>query len=149
MAATSRFVQRYRRLNLRVPARVTTLDAVRDGAAGERYFRVSEETCANLSEGGAFVATHQPIQQDCRVMLEIELPDGQSVQTVGRVVWSQTELASPGRARASGQASGIGVAFTRAAPDQADLLERYLTKNLPRRRTATSTPLVTVQGRGA
>lgn len=133
MGRSSRFVQRHGRVPLQVKAHVTTLDAVRDAQTGEAYFRFSEETCANLSEGGAFVATHQPLREGSRVMLELELPDGQRVETIGSVVWSRTELVLPGSARKA-DLSGMGIEFTHAAPDQAAALEKYLAQALPRTR---------------
>lgn len=149
MADSGRFVQRHRRLSLRVKARISTVDAVRDPLTGDRYYRVSEETCANLSQGGAFVATHQPIGRDCRVMLELELPDGQNLQTIGRIVWSRSEVELPGVAKKSDRVSGIGIAFTRAEPLQVDLLGRYLAKHLPRARAAKPIAHPTQPGSGA
>jgi Tfp pilus assembly protein PilZ len=149
MAQSGRFVQRHKRLSLRVNVRISTLDPVRDTFTGDRYFRVSEETCADLSEGGAFVATHQPLEKDCRVMLELELPDGDSVQTIGRVVWTRSELATPGVAKKSGQVSGIGIAFTSAPPLHAERLGGYLAKQLPRARAAKPIAQPTLPGGGA
>ena len=144
----TRIVQRHRRASVRVDARISTLDPVRDPASGERYFRISEETCANLSQGGAFVATHQPIPEGCRVMVEFDLPDAESVQALGRVVWSRTRLTTPGSA-SRGPVSGIGIAFTEATPQHIDRLESYLAKLLPRKRAAKPSLHTTLPGSGA
>ena len=125
-------VQRHRRLSLRVKARLSTIDPIRDAATGERYFRSSEETCANISRSGAFVATHQPIERGCRVMLEIELPGGEGLETLAQVVWSRTTLVRPGSAARSEEQSGLGIEFIEAAPDQIAKLEKYLSASLPR-----------------
>ena len=125
-------VQRHRRVSLRLKARVSTIDPIRDAATGERYFRCSEETCANLSRGGAFLATHQPIERGCRLMLEIELPGGEGIEALGQVVWSRTTLVRPGSGSRSEEQSGVGIEFIETAPEQIAKLEKYLLASLPR-----------------
>ena len=148
MAETSRSVQRDRRLSLRAKVRISTIDPERDGFTGESYFRVSEETCANLSRGGAFVVTHQPIARGCRLMLELELPDGECVETVGRVVWSRTALVRSDSPNRADEVSGVGIAFTDVSPDQVATLDKYLTKSLPRPRPVQPGSVASHSGTG-
>ena len=74
-------------------------------------------------------------------MLEFELPDGQRVETIGRVVWARTELAAAVAEREGPsklQPAGVGVEFIRAAADQTATLTKYLANSLPRTRAARS-----------
>jgi Tfp pilus assembly protein PilZ len=139
MAQIGRSVQKHRRVSLQVKAQVTTLDAEQDGLTGDRYFRLSEETCANVSNGGAFVATDLPIRKGCRLMLEFELPNGESIEAIGKVVWSRVELPRPvssdAKAPVKSEPAGVGIEFVGSAPEQVDKLARYLAKSLPRTRS--------------
>ena len=71
--------QRYRRVQVSVGIRISTIDPETDPATGRPYFRTSEETCANVSRGGAYVETTEAISPGRRLLLEIELPGGASL----------------------------------------------------------------------
>lgn len=120
-----------KRVNLRVPIRISTIDPEKDPETGKLYFYTSQEVSANISRGGAFVATPEPIDPGRRVLVEIEIPNGSNIQTIGRVVWKRvnplkTEV-NPARR------SGIGIQFTGGRPDLLNELDRYIKLAAPRR----------------
>ena len=45
--------RRHPRIRADVPVRVATIDPETDSRTGRRYFQSCEESCANLSRGGA------------------------------------------------------------------------------------------------
>lgn len=126
--------QRHRRVAVALPVRISTIDAEIDRETGKPFFRSSEETCANVSRGGAFVATADPVAPGRRILLEIDLPSGESVQTIGRVAWSQTQLAEAHSDERGDEHSdnrgdatvGIGVEFLGGSPEHLSALERYV-----------------------
>ena len=63
-------------------------------ATGRPFFWMSDEFCRDVSRGGAFVITHEPVSPGRRLLLEFELPSGKMVQAVGRVAWSRVRLAT-------------------------------------------------------
>jgi Tfp pilus assembly protein PilZ len=116
--------QRHQRVNVQLPVRISTIDAEIDRETGKPYFRTSEETCANVSRGGAFVATPEPVAPGRRVLLEIDLPSGDSIQTIARVAWSRVQLAEGG----TDEKVGIGVEFLGGSPEHLAALERYVSR---------------------
>lgn len=62
----------------------------------------------DVSTGGVFVATYQPLAEGTKVLLHFVLPDGHAVSAEGVVRWTRrgNEEAPP----------GMGVAFTNLAP---------------------------------
>ena len=67
--------RRHERIDTSLPVRVSTIEADRDPWTGRPYFRTSQEMCANLSRGGAFVRTGELREPGKRVLLEISLPN--------------------------------------------------------------------------
>ena len=121
------------RVEVRLPVRISTIDAETDPWTGKTFFRSSHETIANVSRGGAFVTTTETIPPGRRVLVELEMPGGGLVQTLGRVAWSRTEL-STSLAPAGGRGpSGIGIEFVGGQHEQRVLLERFLRRSLRRR----------------
>ena len=105
--------RRHRRVALQVPVRLQTIDSERDPRTGRRCFRCTQELSGNLSRGGAFLPTAEPLSEGCRLWIEIELPDGAGrIQAAGRVAWSG--LAS----------GGLGVEFVDAGALRS--LDRFL-----------------------
>lgn len=49
-----------------------------------------EESAIDISAGGIFIGSDEPLKVATLVKLEIELDDGQTVKAVGRVVWRRT-----------------------------------------------------------
>jgi Tfp pilus assembly protein PilZ len=128
-----RATQQHPRVSVEMPARLSTIDPETDPVTGNRFFRSSQETCANVSKGGAFVATRETIPAGRRVLLELELPGGRRVQAIGRVAWTKTTLALGMPAGKEGQA-GIGVEFVGGPRDQLLALEEFIARSIRRRR---------------
>lgn len=123
-AGIARAKQVNRRLNVRIPVRISTIDPETDPRTGKLFFFTSDEFSANLSRGGAFVTTPEPIEPGRRVLVEIEIPNGSSIQTIGRVVWKQLPISSDGTP--ARQRPGVGIQFTSGRPDLFNELDRYI-----------------------
>ena len=109
------------RVPVRVPVRISTLDAETDPGSGRRYFRASQEICTNLSRGGVFIRTADPLEPGRRLLVELELPDGRPFEAIGRVAWAKQPLGSE-----DAEPRGVGVQFLGSAPGQFTTLEAYL-----------------------
>ena len=107
---------------MRTAVRLSTIDPETDPSTGRRYFRTSEETCADVSRGGAYVETDEALSTGRRVLLEIDLPEGAPLQTVGRIAWTKTALkpADPT------ERPGMGIEFVGALPEELDRIERFV-----------------------
>jgi Tfp pilus assembly protein PilZ len=128
--------QLHPRLSIALRVRLSTIDAETDPWTGKPFFRSSEETCANVSLGGAFVATKETIPTGRRLLLEFELPGGREVQLTARVAWTTSSLSSS-PAGTNGE-PGIGVEFIGAPRDQLIELERFVARSFRRRRRLAS-----------
>ena len=136
---TERAKQGSKRANIRVPIRISTIDPEKDPETGKLYFYTSQEVSANISRGGAFVATPEPIDPGRRVLVEIDIPNGSNIQTIGRVVWKRI---NPAKAEANpAQRTGIGIQFTGGRPDLLNELDRFINLSRPRRSKAGEFPL--------
>ena len=113
--------RRYPRVPLSLPVHVFSIDPETDATTGKPVFRNSEEICANLSRGGACIRTSDPLSPGRRVLLELELPDGERLETIGRVAWSKLGMAPGGRLEA-----GCGVEFLGASARQRAQLDALL-----------------------
>lgn len=103
-----------------VPVRISTIDAETDPDSGASFFRSTEATTANLSRGGAFVHSWEPLAAGRRVIVALDLPAGGEIQLVGHVVWTRRRLAR--RDRRSLETPGYGIEFDRVSrADQAAL----------------------------
>lgn len=127
--------QRHPRLSVKMRVRLSTIDAETDPWTGKTFFRTSEETCANVSQSGAFVVTQETIAPGRRVLLELEIPGGRDVQATARVAWSKTAMAVSSPA-GQDQECGIGVEFL-GGPRELIELEQFITRSLRRRRIAS------------
>jgi len=85
-------VQRFERVATAVPVRISTVDPETDPTTGKTFFRSAEETTANLSMGGAYLRSWEPLGAGRRVILTIESPDAEELQLTARVVWTRREL---------------------------------------------------------
>lgn len=119
MAAADR--RRKLRAPVRVPIRISTLEPETDPWTGRPYFRTSREVSGNLSTGGVFVRTRDPLSPGRRVLVEVELPGSETFEATARVAWCRVD---PGRRPHPD--TGIGIEFLGAASDQAERLERFL-----------------------
>jgi hypothetical protein len=98
---------------------VSTVDAESDPDSGKAFFRSIEERCFDISRGGVFVMTQDPIESGLRVLLELDIPGGSVVQTLGRVVWHRIRAASS-------MPAGIGIEFLGGRPGQFTELDKHL-----------------------
>ena len=114
--------RRHERIDTSLPVRVSTIEADRDPWTGRPYFRTSQEMCANLSRGGAFVRTGELLEPGKRVLLEISLPNGSQVEAIGRVAWTKRTLEQ----RSDELDTGVGVEFLGGASSQLSLLEDFV-----------------------
>ena len=116
--------RRHRRVSATMPVRISTIEPERDPWTGRPFFRASQETCANVSRGGAYVQTGEPLAPGRRILLEITLPDGQPVEAIGRIAWSKRVLTP----RERDVQAGIGIEFLGGAAEQFSALENYIDK---------------------
>jgi uncharacterized protein (TIGR02266 family) len=114
--------RRHPRVPVTLPVRVSTIDPEIDPRSGVPCFRASREVCVNLSRGGLFIHTVEPIAPGRRVLVEMHFPSGAPLEAVGRVAWSKRVL----RAADEAPRDGIGVEFIGAPPDQLDALVSFL-----------------------
>ena len=84
--------QRYQRVVTAVPVRVSTVDPESDPTTGDLFFRSSEETTANLSRGGAYLRSWEPLDVGRRVVVTITPPAAGEFQLNARVVWTRRQL---------------------------------------------------------
>jgi len=114
--------RRHRRVAVHMPVRISTIDAETDPRTGRPYFRATREYCANLSRGGAFIRTADPLSPGRRVLVEIHVPEGEPIEAIGRVAWSKTVLATSGEP----EDSGVGVEFLGSSGDRLNVLANSL-----------------------
>lgn len=129
------------RVSVRLPARISTIDPETDPFTGKAFFRTCEETSANLSGGGVFVSMREAIPPGRRVLVELEMPGGRSVQTVGRVAWTrvapdETSAEAPAGTSTGSPEPGVGVQFLGGAGDDLETLERFVTRSIRSRAVA-------------
>ena len=118
--------RRHPRVPAIIPVRISTLAPERDPWTGRPFFRASQETCANVSRGGAFVRTEEPLTPGRRILLELHLPNGSSLEAIGRVAWTKRVM-GPSERDAD---AGVGIEFLGGAAEQFDALEQFIGKNI-------------------
>lgn len=111
--------RRHRRVPVSLTARISTIDPERDPWTGRPFFRATRETCLNLSRGGVFIGTSEPLAPGRRILVELALPDGRPLEAIGRVAWSR-RLVTPDDPQGRG---GVGVEFLGAAADRIRALD--------------------------
>ncbi len=114
--------RRHRRVTARIPVRISTIEPERDPWTGRPFFRATEETSGNLSQGGAFVRTEEPLKPGRRLLLELRLPGCAPIEAIGRVAWTKRVLAPDERERES----GVGIEFMGGNPEQLEQLNAFL-----------------------
>jgi uncharacterized protein (TIGR02266 family) len=116
--------RRHPRIAATLAVRISTLEPERDPWTGKPFFRASQERCINLSRGGAFVRTAEPLAPGRRILLELDLPSGAPLEAIGRVAWTRRVMAP----QQDESEAGIGVEFLGGSPEQfsalADFIER-------------------------
>jgi uncharacterized protein (TIGR02266 family) len=116
--------RRHPRVTAELPARISTIEPELDPWSGRPFFRAVQETCVNLSRGGVFVQTAEPLAPGRRVLVEIHLPDGLPLEAIGRVAWTRRVMT----ARERDRNAGVGVEFLGGAPEQFSALERFISR---------------------
>jgi hypothetical protein len=114
--------RRHQRIDTSLPVRVSTIESDRDPWTGRPYFRTSQETCSNLSRGGAFVRTGELLEPGKRVLLEISLPNGSQVEAIGRVAWTKRAL----ERRGPELDAGVGIEFLGGVSSQLSALADFV-----------------------
>lgn len=114
--------RRHERIESAIPVRISTIEPERDPWTGRPFFRTLQETCANVSRGGAFIKTDEPLDPGRRVLVEIRLPSGRPLEAIGRIAWVKRVL-SPDRRESE---SGIGIEFLGGASEQLQALDEYV-----------------------
>ena len=99
--------RRHPRFETALNVTLSSIDPESDTRSGRPFFRSVQETCSNLSRGGASVRTWEGFERGRRLLLEFELPDGHQLEALGRVAWTQRALKFDGQP--SGE--GIGIEF--------------------------------------
>ena len=113
--------RRFERVDLSARVQLTSLGPERDPKTGVPTLWESDELCETLSVGGAFVRTLDPPAKGHRVLLQIHLPGGESVETVGRVAWTRVPL------RGS-RDPGVGIEFVAPGGNARSALARFLSR---------------------
>lgn len=127
MDSRFRHSRRHPRVPVRVPVRVSTIDPETDPRTGRPCFRATREMCANLSRGGAFIHTDDPLSPGHRVLVEIHVPGREPLETLGRVAWAKSVLGPSGRID-----NGVGVEFLGAeTTDLPGEIEGFLERTKP------------------
>jgi len=114
--------RKFQRVSTDAPVRISTIEPERDPWTGRPFFRASQEVCANVSRGGAFVKTAEPLDPGRRLLVEVHLPNGVPLEAIGRVAWTKHVMTAHARAADS----GIGIEFIGGAADQFAALEDYI-----------------------
>ncbi len=137
-------LQKFPRTATAVPVRVSTVDPEVDPASGRTFFRSAEETTGNLSRGGVYVRSWEPLASGRRVVVTLDLSDARDasdeLQIVGRVVWARRQIVPKGDAV---EQPGYGVEFTGGTRDELERLDRHLNRmalRAPQRRSDVPSP---------
>lgn len=125
--------RRDRRVAVEMDVRISTIDPERDPVTGRPYYRTSQETCANVSSGGAFVLTRELVRPGRRLLVELDVPGGPRLQTVARVAWSRATAANSAltASRQDPDECGIGLEFERSSSESWRALDDFLDKARP------------------
>jgi Tfp pilus assembly protein PilZ len=115
--------RRHERIDSAIPVRISTIEPERDPRTGRPFFRTLQETCANVSRGGAFIKTDEPLDPGRRLLVEIRLPSGRPLEAIGRIAWVKRVLSSDRQT----SESGIGIEFLGGASEQLRALDEYVT----------------------
>lgn len=111
--------RRFERVDLRARVQVSSIDPERDPRTGAASYRDADELCATLSRGGAFIHSADPPAPGHRLLLQLHLPDGESVEAIARVAWRRVPLGAS-------REGGVGVEFVAASGEAQGALDRFL-----------------------
>ena len=111
--------RRFERIDLRARVQVSSIDPERDPRTGATSYRDTDELCGTLSRGGAFIHSADPPAPGRRLLLQLHLPGGESVEAVARVAWTRVPLGAT-------REGGIGVEFVAASGEAQGVIDRFL-----------------------
>jgi len=114
--------RRHRRFETALNVTLSSIDPECDPGSGRPFFRSVQETCSNLSRGGAFVRTSEGFERGRRLLLEFDLPGGDQLEALGRVAWTKRDLEREGQR----SEEGIGIEFMGGASRQWRALDTLL-----------------------
>ncbi len=97
--------RRHARTRIALTARVASVDPDRNPRTGAAVFRIFEALTVDISDGGLALSALEDLGSGRRVIIEIELPDGHSVELSGRIVWLEPQ-------REPGLPARMGVALS-------------------------------------
>ena len=118
--------RRHPRIAASLPVRISTLEPERDPWTGKPFFRASQEHCANVSRGGAFVRTAEPLAPGRRVLVELQIPGRDPLEAIGRVAWTKRVMSPHERE----QDGGIGIEFLGGAADRFTALQDFILRQI-------------------
>ena len=118
--------RRHSRVAAEMYVRISTIEPERDPWTGRSFFRATQERCSNVSRGGAFIETTEPLPPGRRLLLEFHIPGGIELEAIGRVAWSKKVMGP----RERDTEAGIGIEFLGGAPDHFAALEGYINQEI-------------------
>ncbi len=114
--------RRHPRIQASLPVRISTIEPERDPWTGRPFFRASQETCANVSRGGAFVQTSEPLTPGRRILVELKLPNGAPLEAIGRVAWTKRVMTPHER----NHDAGVGIEFLGGVAEHFSALQEFI-----------------------
>jgi len=112
--------RRYPRTRIALPVRVASVDPDRNPRTGAAHFRTFRAETVDISDGGLSLRALEDLGSGRRVLVEIELQGGQSIELAGRIVWLEPK-------KQPGLLSRMGVAL---AQKSLDLVARATTPSV-------------------
>ena len=99
----------------------------------------TEATTANLSRGGVFVHSWEPLAAGRRVIVALDLPTGGELSLVGRVAWTRRKLTPP--AGELVESPGYGIEFVGGSRADQAAIQRILDEAAPASPASAQTAL--------
>lgn len=73
----------------------------------------------DLSEGGMFISTPDPLEQGTKITLALQTPDGDEINVQGTVKWTRSGDNDE-------EPNGMGVEFSDATDDEMELIRKII-----------------------
>ncbi|MFH1146204.1 MAG: PilZ domain-containing protein [Pseudomonadota bacterium] len=116
------------RIPVNLPVHISNTDSGIHGPRERELFRLWNDRCVNMSLGGVFVRTTDPIPRASEVSIEIDLPAYRSFQAIGRVVWEKSLVFN----HSKGTYAGLGLEFLTIPEEHLGPLKRFIEGQMPR-----------------
>ena len=97
--------RRHARTRVALHARVASVDPDRNPRTGTAAFRIFEARTVDVSDGGFAISAFEDLGSGRRVLVELTLANGNSIELVGRIVWLEPR-------KQPGLPARMGVALT-------------------------------------